>query len=454
MPTKAKKNELAVIILAAGRGTRMKSALPKVMHELGGRPLIGWLLESVKVLKPSRIIVVTAPDMDDLRNLVTDATSVIQQKALGTGDAVKAALPALKGFKGDVLILLGDMPLISVSTIKSLIKARHHDKDTGLAVLGAYYNPAPAFGRLIEKADGTLAEIVEHKDATPEQRKINLCNTGAFCVDGAYIAKWLGKITNKNAQKEFYITDLPAIAAKDGYKTQIAVTDDLDEVQGVNSRVDLAMLEYVVQSAMRLNALEAGVTMHDPASVYFSYDTQIGQDVVIEPNVFIGKNVKISNNVTIRAFSHIEGAVIKAGASIGPFARLRPGAELGENVHIGNFVEIKNSKLGKGVKAGHLAYIGDATIGDNTNYSCGAITANYDGVNKHRTIIGKNVMVGSNVNLIAPVTIGDNAYLAAGSTITQDVPKDKLGIARARQTNLRKPVMKKKDTRSTTDGQR
>jgi len=246
-----KKNEFAVIILAAGRGTRMKSDLPKAMHELGGRPLIGWLLETVRVLKPARTIVVVGPDMDGLRAAVAGTTCVLQQKALGTGDAVKAALPALKGFKGDVLILLGDMPLISVSTIKALVKARHHDKDTGLAVLGAYYNPAPAFGRLIEKADGTLAAIVEHKDATPEQRKINLCNTGAFCVDGTRLAKWVGKITSKNAQKEFYITDLPAIAAKDGFKTQIAVTDDLDEVQGINSRVDLAMLGAISHAPER-----------------------------------------------------------------------------------------------------------------------------------------------------------------------------------------------------------
>jgi len=444
MTTKAKKTELAVVILAAGRGTRMKSSLPKVMHRLGGRPLIHWLLDTVKALKPSRVVVVTAPDMDDLRTAIEPYKAVIQQKALGTGDAVKAALPALKGFKGDVLILLGDMPLITLSTLKALIKARHHDKETGLAVLGAYYNPAPAFGRLVENADGTLSKIVEHKDATPEQRKINLCNTGAFCVDGVQLAKWLGKLTNKNAQKEFYVTDLPAIAAKDGYRTRIAITEDLDEVQGVNSRVDLAMMEYIIQSAMRLNALEAGVTMHDPASVYFSYDTEIGQDVVIEPNVFIGPGVIINNNVTIRAFSHIEGAKLATGVSIGPFARLRPGADLAQDVHIGNFVEVKNAKLGKGVKAGHLAYIGDAVLGEGVNYSCGAITANYDGVNKHKTVIGKNVMVGSNVNLIAPVTIGDGAYLAAGSTITQDVPKDKLGIARARQSNLRKPVMKKK----------
>ncbi len=444
MTTKGKKAELAVVILAAGRGMRMKSALPKAMHHLAGRPLIHWLLDSVKALKPVRVIIVTAPDMDDLRTAVAPHTCVVQQKALGTGDAVKAALPALKGFKGDVLILLGDMPLITISTLKGLIKVRHHDDDTALSVLGAYYNPAPAFGRLVENADGTLSSIVEHKDATPEQRKINLCNTGAFCVDATNLVKWLGKLTNKNAQKEFYITDLPAIAAKGGFKTRIAITEDLDEVQGVNSRVDLAMLEYVVQSAMRLNALEDGVTMHDPASVYFSYDTEVGKDVVIEPNVFIGPGVKLSDNVTIRAFSHIEGATLKSGVTVGPFARLRPGAELAENVHIGNFVEIKNAKLGKGVKAGHLAYIGDATVGEGTNYSCGAITANYDGVNKHKTVIGKNVMVGSNVNLIAPVTIGDGAYLAAGSTITADVPKDKLGIARARQTNLRKPVMQKK----------
>lgn len=447
MTTKTKKPELAVIILAAGRGKRMKSTLPKTLHMLAGRPLVHWLLSTVQKLKPARIIVVTAPDMDNLRAAVAPHTCVIQKTALGTGDAVKAALPALKGFKGDVLILLGDMPLITLPTLRSLVKARHLDQETGLAVLGAYYNPPPDFGRLVENADGTLAQIVEHKDATAAQRKINLCNTGAFCVDGAHLEKWLGKLTNKNAQKEFYITDLPAIAAKAGYKTQIAVTEDLDEVQGVNSRVDLAMMEYIVQSAMRLHALEAGVTMADPASVYFSHDTRVGQDVVIEPNVFIGPGVIIEDNVTIRAFSHLEGARLKPGVTIGPFARLRPGTELGENVHIGNFVEVKNARLGKGVKAGHLAYIGDATLGEGVNYSCGAITANYDGVNKHKTVIGRNVMVGSNVNLIAPVTIGDGAYLAAGSTITQDVPRDKLGIARARQTNLRKPVIHKKDPR-------
>ncbi|HEY0902161.1 MAG TPA: bifunctional UDP-N-acetylglucosamine diphosphorylase/glucosamine-1-phosphate N-acetyltransferase GlmU [Micavibrio sp.] len=445
MAKKAGKPELAVVILAAGRGKRMKSTLPKVMHQLAGRPLIHWLLASVTKLKPARTIIVTAPGMDDLRAAVSPHTCVIQHKALGTGDAVKAALPALKGFKGDVLILLGDMPLITVGTLKNLIKARHADPQTALAVLGAFYNPPPDFGRLVENADGTLHKIVEHKDATSEQRKINLCNTGAFCVDGARLEKWLGKLTNKNAQKEFYITDIPAIAARDGFKTQIAVTEDLDEVQGVNSRVDLAMMEYIVQSVMRLDALESGVTLPDPASVYFSFDTKIGQDVVIEPNVFIGPGVVIDDNVTIRAFSHITGARLKSGVSVGPFARLRPGTELGPDVHIGNFVEIKNSKLGKGVKAGHLAYIGDAELGEGVNYSCGAITANYDGVNKHKTKIGKNAMVGSNVNLIAPVTIGEGAYLAAGSTITQDVPKDKMGIARARQANLRKPLISKKE---------
>lgn len=438
-----KTNELAVIILAAGRGTRMKSTLPKVMHELAGRPLILWLLETVNKLKPARVAVVTAPDMDDLRAVLPGVTCVTQMKALGTGDAVKAALPALKGFKGDVLILLGDMPLISAATLKSLIKARRHDKDTGLAVLGADYNPAPAFGRFVENPDGTLARIVEHKDATAEERMITLCNTGAFCVDGAQLAKWVGKINNRNAQKEFYITDLPAIAAKDGYKTQIAVTEDLDEVQGVNSRVDLAMLEYVVQSTMRLHALEAGVTMHDPASVYFSYDTKVGKDIVIEPNVFFGPGVRIHDHALIRAFSHIEGADIGKHAIVGPFARMRPGVEIGAHCNIGNFVELKNAKLADHVKAKHLGYVADVTIGESSNFACGAITVNYDGVNKHKTVIGKNVMIGSNVNLVAPVTIGDGAYVAAGTTVTQDVPKDKMAIGRTRQTVTRKPVIRK-----------
>lgn len=437
------KNDLAVIILAAGRGTRMKSELPKVMHGLAGRPLIAWLLATVQRLKPARIVIVTAPDMDDLRAAVSPVPCLIQAKALGTGDAVKAALPALKGFKGDVLILLGDMPLISVATLKSLIKARHHDRDTGLAVLGAEYNPAPAFGRLVENPDGTLARIVEHKDATSEEKKINLCNTGAFCVESGHLAKWVGKIDNRNAQKEYYITDLPVIASRDGYKTSIAVTDDLDEVQGVNSRVDLAMLEYIVQAGMRLNALESGVTMHDPASVYFSYDTEVGRDVVIEPNVFIGPGVRIHDHAHIRAFSHIEGADIGKHAIVGPFARMRPGVEVGAYCNIGNFVELKNAKLADHVKAKHLGYVADVTIGEGSNFACGAITVNYDGVNKHKTVIGKNVMVGSNVNLVAPVTIGDGAYIAAGTTVTQDVPKDKMAIGRARQTVTRKPVIKK-----------
>jgi bifunctional UDP-N-acetylglucosamine pyrophosphorylase/glucosamine-1-phosphate N-acetyltransferase len=425
------KQPLACIILAAGQGKRMKSALPKALHPLAGRPLIGWLLETVESLSPQRIVVVTGPGMDDLREVVQPHETVVQEKPLGTGDAVKAALPALKNFTGDVLILLGDMPMISADTLRALIAARHKDPlSTGLSVLGAEFDPPPAFGRLVLDANGHLEKIVEDKDCTPAERNIKLCNTGAFCVDGAKLGGWVAKIKNDNAQKEFYITDLVEIAAQDGMNAHVHVTRDHAEVQGVNSRIDLAVLEDNVQQVLRARAMEGGATLIDLASVYFSWDTKTGRDVVIEPNVFFGPGVEIADGAHIRAFSHIEGASIGDGASIGPHARLRPGAVIGAGSKIGNFVEIKNSTLGEGVKVSHLAYIGDAEIGAGTNFSCGAITVNYDGVHKHKTVVGENAMIGSNVNLVAPITIGDGAYIAAGSTITKDVPADALAVAR------------------------
>lgn len=426
-----KKRKLACVILAAGQGKRMKSALPKVMHNLAGRPMIGWALETARSLKPEKIVVVTGPDADDLKTYVRPhASCAVQKKPLGTGDAVKAALPALKGFSGDVLFLLGDMPLISAGTLRALIDAKNGAPKAGLSVLGAVYDPPPAFGRLVTGMDGRLQKIVEDKDCTPAQRKINLCNTGAFCIDGARLSGWLGKIKNRNAQKEFYFTDIVEIAAKDGCTPQIHITKNNDEARGINSRADLATLERIVQTRLRTAAMELGATLTDPDTVYFSWDTKLGSDVTIEPHVFFGPGVKIADDVTVKAFSHLEGATIEKGASIGPHARLRPGAKIGAGAKIGNFVEVKNSTIGKNVKAGHLAYIGDADIGDDVNFSCGAITVNYDGVKKHKTVVGAGAMVGSNVNLVAPVVIGDGAYVAAGSTITKDVPADALAVAR------------------------
>jgi bifunctional UDP-N-acetylglucosamine pyrophosphorylase / glucosamine-1-phosphate N-acetyltransferase len=429
------KAPLAVVILAAGRGVRMKSALPKAAHEVAGKPLIGWVLDAVGKLKPERVVAVLAPDMNDLAAALKPfAVIAVQEKPLGTGDAVRAALPALKGFTGDVLILLGDMPLISAATLEALIHARHRDKSTGLSVLGAEFERPPAFGRMVRGADGSLIRIVEDKDCTPAERSIKLCNLGAFCIDGAKLADWTGKIGDANAQKEFYLTDIVQVAVADGAKAHVHVVGDHAEAQGVNSRADLAGLERMVQNSLRLRAMEQGATLLDPDTVWLSWDTSFGQDVIVEPHVWFGPGVTVADNVHIKAFSHIEGAGIATGATIGPFARLRPGTIIGTDALVGNFVEIKNATLGAGAKANHLAYIGDADIGPRTNFSCGAITANYDGVNKNKTIIGSDVMVGSNVTLVAPVTVGNGAYLAAGSTINKDVPADALAIARDRQT--------------------
>jgi len=421
---------LACIILAAGQGKRMKSAKPKAMHEIAGRPMIGWTLETATKLNPEKIIVVTAPDGQAVRDYAAAHECVIQEKPLGTGDAVKAALPALKGFSGDVLILLGDMPFIDADTLRALITARHKNDLTKIAVLGVEFDTPPAFGRLVLDNKGGLEKIIEDKECTPAEKSIKFCNTGAFCVDGSRLSDWVKRIKNDNAQKEFYITDLIAIAAADGAQSHAHITRNSDEVHGANNRVDLAAMEKTAQQKLRTAAMENGATLINPESVYFSWDTKLGQDIIIEPHVFFGPHVEIADNAHIKSFSHFEGAKIATGAIIGPHARLRPGTVIGADAKIGNFVEIKNATLGAGVKAAHLAYIGDADIGDDVNFSCGAITVNYDGTAKHKTTVGAGALIGSNVNLVAPLTIGDGAYIAAGSTITKDVPADALAVAR------------------------
>jgi bifunctional UDP-N-acetylglucosamine pyrophosphorylase/glucosamine-1-phosphate N-acetyltransferase len=425
------KKPLACVILTAGVGKRMKSATPKVMHEIAGQPMIKWLLHTVEELNPAHVIVVTAPDALTVAQTVKPHTTVVQQKPLGTGDAVKSALPILKDFSGNVLVLLGDMPLLSAPMMQELIDTLGQSPDTGVAVLGVEYKTPPAFGRLVLNGDKTLNRIVEDKDASPEERLIKLCNTGAFCINGHKMAEWLMLLDNKNAQGEFYITDLPAIAAKEGFKSRVCILHDAEEVMGVNSRADLAQVELVAQKRLRKRAMENGATLHDPSSVFFSFDTKTGRDVTIGPNVVFGPGVVIADNVNILPFCHIEGTRIDAGCSVGPFARLRPGTHLWSKVKIGNFVEVKNSLLHEGVKANHLAYIGDAELGAGTNFSCGAITVNYDGFEKHKTIVGENAMIGSNVSLVAPVTIGHGAYIAAGSTITKDIAPDDLAVERA-----------------------
>lgn len=421
---------LAVVILAAGKGTRMKSKKPKVMHEVMGLPMVNWVISSAQRLSPEKIVVVVGQGMDDLVKACAPHHCVVQAVQDGTGSALRSAMTALEGFTGNVVVLLGDTPLISTQTIQGLIDARGGDEQTGLSVLGVHLDNPTGYGRLMMGADGYLNAIREEKDASAEEKAVKIVNTGAFCLDGARLSGWLGQLKNENAQGEYYITDLPEIARKDGIKTRVCVTHNMAEVQGCNTRLDLSNLEQYAQKRMREYMIMNGVSLQDPDSVYFHYDTKIGEGSVIEPNVYFGPKVEVGENVRIKAFCHFEDCEIKAGCSVGPFARLRPGTKLGTDVRVGNFVEIKKSIIGQRSKINHLGYVGDCVMGDDVNFSCGAITVNYDGFQKHQTTIGKGVMVGSNVNLIAPITIDDGAFIAAGSTITENVPADALSMTR------------------------
>ncbi len=429
------KSELAIVILAAGKGTRMKSDKPKVMHELLGLPMINWVLKTVERLSPARVIVVTGEGMDDLRAASAPHETVIQPVQNGTGGALMAAMPALDGFKGDIVVLLGDTPLISLDTIKGLIEARHTSA-AGISVLGVELDNPSGYGRLLMNDDGTLKAIREHKDASEEERKTRVVNTGAFCLSTDGLNEWLSQIGNENASGEYYITDLPEIAARQNVSTAVALAQNADEVRGCNTRVDLNNLEYIARRNLCEEFMLQGVIIQDPATTYLHHDTKIAAGTVIEPNVFFGRNVTVEKDVHIKAFCHFEDAAIGESVTIGPFARLRPGAKISKNARIGNFVEVKNSNIGEGSKVNHFGYVGDCDMGEGVNFSCGAITVNYDGFDKHRTIIGNNVMVGSNVNLVAPVTIGNGAFIAAGSTMTKNVPEDALSMTRP-ETNTR-----------------
>lgn len=415
---------LAIVILAAGKGTRMKSDKPKVMHELAGKPMINWLIDACEGLRPDKIITVIGPDMPELAEAASPHETAIQDIRNGTGGAVKAALPALEGFEGNVLIVMGDEPLVDPEILRALVSAG------GLAVQGFETSNPKGLGRMVLNDDGSLKEIIEDADCTDTQKEIKLCNAGNYCVSADKLAGWLGQIDDNNAQGEYYLTDLPAIAAKEGVSTQV-IAGAWEGAWGVNDRVQLAAHEKMLQTRLRENAMREGVSMVDPETVYFHHDTVIEGGVTIEPNVFLGAGVKIKTGATIKAFCHIENTEIKANAAVGPFARLRGGSTLGENVKIGNFVELKNAELAEGVKASHLAYLGDTKIGTGSNIGAGTITCNYNGFEKNRTEIGENVFIGSNSALVAPITIADGAMIAAGSTMTQDTPQDALGMTRA-----------------------
>ena len=419
---------VAAIVLAAGKGTRMKSALPKVMHRVAGRPMVRHVLATLDAVAPQKVAVIVGPEMADVAQAVAPAETTVQHDRLGTGDAVKAARGILEGFTGTVLVLYGDTPLTEADTLRKMVAAR--EAGAAVVVLGFRPDDPAAYGRLIGEADGTLHRIVEAKDATPDELANNLCNSGVMAIDGAHLFRLLDRITPNNAKGEYYLTDIVGLATGEGLAARI-VEGTADEALGVNSRAELALAEAIVQDRLRARAMAEGATLVDPQTVWFSHDTRLGRDVVVHPNVVFGPGVTVGDGVEIKAFSHFEGAMVGDGAIVGPYARLRPGAEIGADAHIGNFVEVKNATIGRGAKANHLSYIGDADVGADSNIGAGTITCNYDGFDKHRTVIGEGAFIGSNSSLVAPVTVGAGAIVGAGSTVSGRVEDDALVVERA-----------------------
>lgn len=427
-------HSIAAILLAAGQGTRMKSAKPKVMHALAGRPMILHLLDMVGSLDVVQNVVVTGPGMEEIGAAVAPAPTVLQHERLGTAHAVAQARPLLKDFQGTVLVLYGDTPLITPATIQAMLDRRSQAPHPAVVVLGFRPKNAGEYGRLVFGANG-LQAIVEYKDATPEQRAIPLCNSGVMAIDGKHLFTLIDKIGNDNAKGEYYLTDIVKLAVAQGLTASYVEADE-EELLGVNSRAELAEAEALMQKRLRARAMAGGVTLVDPASVTLNWDTELGQDVTIGPNVVFGDRVVVASDVEIRAFCHLEGVKIASGAQIGPFARLRPGAEIGENAHIGNFVEVKKAVIEAGAKVNHLTYIGDARVGAGANIGAGTITCNYDGFGKYHTDIGAGAFIGSNSSLVAPVKIANGAVIGAGSVITKDVAQDALAVARGTQMEL------------------
>ncbi|WP_375402672.1 bifunctional UDP-N-acetylglucosamine diphosphorylase/glucosamine-1-phosphate N-acetyltransferase GlmU [uncultured Sphingomonas sp.] len=425
---------LAAIVLAAGQGTRMKSDLHKVLHPVAGRPMLLHLLASVGELCPTRTVVVAGARREQVEAAVAPlgVGVAVQAKQLGTGHAVAQAEAALAGFEGDVLILYGDVPLVGAQTMRRMVERLHAPDEPATVVLG--FRPADpgAYGRVIADADGRIERMIEYKDADAAQRAETLCNSGLMAVRAADLFALLARVGNDNAAGEYYLPDIVMLAAADGRRSAVIETEP-GEVAGVNSRAELAAVEADWQRRRRARAMAEGATLLAPETVWFSYDTTIGRDVIVEQNVVFGPGVSVADGAVIHAFSHLEGATVATGASVGPYARLRPGAVLAEGSRVGNFVEMKKATLGRGAKANHLTYLGDAEIGAGANIGAGTITCNYDGFLKYRTMIGEGAFVGSNSALVAPVAIGAGAIVAAGSVITGDVAPDALAVARGRQ---------------------
>jgi bifunctional UDP-N-acetylglucosamine pyrophosphorylase / glucosamine-1-phosphate N-acetyltransferase len=425
-------SSIAAIILAAGKGTRMKSDTHKVLHPIAGRPMLLHLIDSVKTLGAGREIVVVGAGREQVEAAVhpLGAETVEQAEQLGTGHAVRQAEAALAGFQGDVLILYGDVPLVTPETMRRMLDALHGPGEPSVVVLG--FRPADpgAYGRVIMGEGGRVQRIVEFKDASLEERAETLCNSGLMAARSSDLFRLLGKLSNDNAAGEYYLTDIVQLAADEG-RFAVGIETDALEVAGVNSRAELAGVEAEWQRKRRAQAMADGATLVAPETVWFAHDTVLGRDVVVAPNVVFGPGVTVADGVTIHAFSHLEGARIESGAEVGPYARLRPGAVMEQGAKIGNFVEMKKAVLGKGAKANHLSYIGDATVGAGANIGAGTITCNYNGFLKARTEIGEGAFIGSNSALVAPVRIGAGAIVGAGSVITEDLEADALGMTRA-----------------------
>lgn len=423
---------VSLIVLAAGQGTRMNSDLPKVLHQVGAAPLLHHALAAGRALEPEVTIVVTGHGADQVATSAQafdpDIQTALQAEQKGTAHAVLQAAPLLEGVPGDALVLYGDTPFIRPETLQAMRDARRRH---AVVVLGFHAADPGRYGRLIAEGD-TLHRIVEWKDATEAERAVTLCNSGVLCADAATLMRLCAAVGNANASGEYYLPDVVALARAEGLSAGLILCNE-SETLGINTRTELARAEAAFQSRARAEALDNGVTLTAPETVFFALDTHIGRDAIIGPNVIFGPGVTIESGAEVKGFCHLEGCHISRGATVGPFARLRPGAELAEDVHVGNFVEIKNAILDEGVKVGHLTYLGDADVGEHTNIGAGTVTCNYDGVMKHRTKIGKRVFIGSDTMLVAPVTVGDDALTGSGSVITEDVPAEAIALGRAKQ---------------------
>ena len=426
-------NPIAAIVLAAGKGTRMKSDLHKVLHPIAGRPMLLHLMASVDALNPAKKVVIVGDKAEQLEAALNGSAGLaVQDPQLGTGHAVQQAEGALTGFDGDVLILYGDVPFVPAATMQAMIDRLNADDAPAVVVLGFEPWDGLQYGRVISWDDGTITKMVEFKDATQAERDFRVCNSGLMAVRAKDLFALLARVTNENAAGEYYLVDIVNLAISDKRRCVVIKADPYD-VAGINSRGELASMEADWQTLRRQEAMANGVTLIAPDTVWFAWDTQLGRDVLIEPNVFFGPGVAVADNVKIRANCHIEGTAIGSGCEVGPFARLRPGTVLGEKAKIGNFVETKKAVLGKGAKANHLTYLGDVTVGAGANIGAGTITCNYDGYFKYQTVIGENAFIGSNSALIAPVTIGRDAIVAAGSAVSRDVAAGDLRMVRAEQ---------------------